>query len=169
MAIEVSPVKHSPRLTLSSPALTVPGKGVPIIPGYESQWGLPLSKRRGCWSPWCSSWGLCKDLLAHILNHSGLQCKASSSKSSRDVQEGTELTGFWVKAARSEIEATLSKDRSTDRNHCSFVEPSPHSAGRHRWVPNARSLLNWLTLSVLSWWFPDALPYPNSKLSPDFF
>lgn len=67
--------------------------------------------------------GLHMDLLIHKLTRSELQCRGSSSESTRDICRRTELTSFRARAGEVGVMKTLFRDRSTGRCHCSLVEP----------------------------------------------
>ena len=120
---------------------------VPIACSCEKQWGLHLSETRVL-EPRHSSSG------AHAWTHplkltcSGLQCRGSGSKSTRDMWGGTELTSFRARGAR--VGTTLFGDGGAGRSHYSFVESFSHLASRHRWALNLSSPLIWLCLPCFS-------------------
>lgn len=73
--------------------------------------------------------GLFLDLLVHKLTCSKVQCRENSSKSTRNINGGTKLTRFRVRARGADVEAGFSWDRAVGRSYYSLVELSSNPAG----------------------------------------
>ena len=94
LATEVPTEKQVPAPYPSlQPRVPVPGRKVSINSGCKNQWKLWLSETGGFWRP---REFLLKGLHTVLLRFtpSELQHWGSSSKSTRDIQEGTELSGI---------------------------------------------------------------------------
>ena len=84
----------------------------------------------------------------HHLTPSELHHRGNSLKSIRDMQEGTKSTNFRTRAGGSEVEATLSRKRSTDRCQCSLVDTAGPMQVGAKFVPSI-NLANTVHLALV--------------------
>lgn len=85
--------------------------------------------------------------LAHSQTHSGLQCQGGSSKSTKDIQEGTkgqELEGKGSWKLSLEMEALADATAL-------LLSPFPTQPASTGSLPNMSSLLTWQTLLTPPW------------------
>lgn len=120
--------------TCSQSGAPVLGRGLCIPSGCENQ--------MGCRRPRHTPQGASTDSLAQKLIRSVLRAKTAALNRTRDIQGGTKLTSFRVRAGGAEVRAALSRDKTAGSRHCSFVETPFHTACR---VIDLCSPLIWLT------------------------
>lgn len=102
--------------------------------------------------------------LTHKLTHAKLQHRGSSSKSARDKLEGTKLTNFRERAKGAGVRLTPSRDRSTGRHHCAFVELFSHQQSPAHVGTKSEVSFN-LTPLAPPWWFPETCPTQFANLA----
>lgn len=67
--------------------------------------------------------------------------RAAAPKNLRVMKGVAELTSFRAKAEGAGVRVVHAKNRNACLCHCSYVEPSPNPACRHRWGLNLNVLL----------------------------
>ena len=77
-------------------------------------------------------------------------------KGTSGVQEGTEVSGFKMRAG-----GQFSSRKEGDRGDCSFSEPSPTEPQSWQAGAISETPSTWLTLFALPWRSPEALSHPN--------
>lgn len=85
------------------------------------------------------------DLRVHKITHSEFQCLGSSSKITRYIWGGAELTSFKMKA-EGQSSGQLSPWMEVLADATVFFELSSNSASRCRLAPSISTSLTWLTL-----------------------